>query len=43
MSDKSKKEREKMFELIKNSIYEPKFDYSKHKILQFIKNRLDEE
>jgi hypothetical protein len=43
MSDKSKKERENMFELIKNSIYEPKFDYSNHKILQFIRNRLDEE
>lgn len=43
MSDKSKDERERMFELIKNSIYSPKFDYANHKILKFIKNRLDEE
>ncbi|WP_169975831.1 DUF3800 domain-containing protein [Campylobacter sp. RM16191] len=42
LGDRSKEEREKMFKIIEKSIYKADFDYSKHKILEFINNSLDE-
>jgi|GEM_PF-3141222 len=43
ISQKSLEERTQMYNIIKSRIYTPTFDIRKHKILGFIKKRLDEE
>lgn len=42
LTDKSIDERRRMFKIVKDSVYKAHFDYKTHKILGFIRQRLDE-